>query len=403
MRVQRAEPGAAPLGERRDGTAEPGGDEQQPDGDAAFQPEDLRPAGDMVVPRDALVPAVDLGEAAEQHQLDAHDDGQARVHHRVDVEADLPDRDRSGQQCGDARHAERGQYGARPHQRLARREHQQEPQVPPAVAPGAQVRRAAAPVRLQCGRYLDQRVPGERGAYDQLGGELHARHAESERPDALPVEAADAAVEVADLLQPEHEASDPRQDRVAQIPVQERHGTGSDAALEPVAHDHVVALAQLVDERAEVGQVVGVVRVGHDDVPPAGRLDAGHQCAAVAADRGGHHAGPVLLGDALRTVGRPVVADQDLAVDAEVVQALAGLLDAHGERLRLVETRQDDADLDRVGRHGAPSRWDAGGSPQGSRALPLAALTGTIPGPHLPHLAACPGSPRAARRLAPAG
>ena len=47
------------------------------------------------------------------------------------------------------------------------------------------------------------------------------------------------------------------------------HGARLDAAGEAVAHDEVVAAAQRVDERAEVGEVVAVVGVAHDDEAPA--------------------------------------------------------------------------------------------------------------------------------------
>ena len=55
---------------------------------------------------------------------------------------------------------------------------------------------------------------------------------------------------------------------------------------------------------------------------------------------------PLADRDLLRPVGGTVVGDQNLAVDAEVGQALDGLLDAGREGLRLVEARQQDRDLD---------------------------------------------------------
>ena len=111
-----------------------------------------------------------------------------------------------------------------------------------------------------------------------------------------------------------------------------------------------MALAELVDERAQVGQVVRVVGVGHDDVLAVGGVDAGEQGTAVAADRRVHDPGAVVLRDALRPVGRTVVADQHLTRDTQVGEGLAGLLHADGQRLGLVQARQDDRDLDRIGR-----------------------------------------------------
>ena len=46
--------------------------------------------------------------------------------------------------------------------------------------------------------------------------------------------------------------AEPGQHRVAEVAVQRRHGARADAALEPVAHHHVVALAELLDERARL-------------------------------------------------------------------------------------------------------------------------------------------------------
>ena len=64
-------------------------------------------------------------------------------------------------------------------------------------------------------------------------------------------EAAHAAVEVADGDR-EEQPADARQHRVAELAVQARHRARLDAALEAVAHDQVVARAQLVDEGLEV-------------------------------------------------------------------------------------------------------------------------------------------------------
>ena len=68
--------------------------------------------------------------------------------------------------------------------------------------------------------------------------------------------------------------------------MEKRHGARPDAPLEAIAHDQLVALPQLVDERPEIGEVVAVVGVAHDHVPASGRLNPAHQRTTVAS--GGH-------------------------------------------------------------------------------------------------------------------
>ncbi len=136
-----------------------------------------------------------------------------------------------------------------------------------------------------------------------------------ERADALRVEAAQPAMEIAGL-EPEEQPADEAQHRIAEIAVQRRHGAGGDPALEPVAHDEVGAAAQARDERLERTEIVGVVRVAHDDEAAVRGLDAAAQRRAIALLRDRHDAGAQIRGDLLRAVGAAVVGDQDLAGDA---------------------------------------------------------------------------------------
>ena len=77
---------------------------------------------------------------------------------------------------------------------------------------------------------------------------------------------------------------------VAEVAMQRRHGAGGDAAPEPVAHDELPALAQLLDESVEPAEIVAVVAVAHDDVAAPRGLDAADQRRAVAALGDRHHA-----------------------------------------------------------------------------------------------------------------
>jgi hypothetical protein len=47
--------------------------------------------------------------------------------------------------------------------------------VPPAVAPGLEVRRPAAPIGLESGWHFDDGQSGERTAYRHLAGKFHAQ------------------------------------------------------------------------------------------------------------------------------------------------------------------------------------------------------------------------------------
>ena len=62
-------------------------------------------------------------------------------------------------------------------------------------------------------------------------------------------------MEVADLAA-EEEPPEERQHRVPEVAVEERHRAFRDAAFEAVAHDEVVALAQLRKERVDLHEVV---------------------------------------------------------------------------------------------------------------------------------------------------
>ena len=106
---------------------------------------------------------------------------------------------------------------------------------------------------------------GEARLHDHLARELHAARAQPEIDDRVLAEPADAAVEVAHR-RAEEQPADARQHRVADAAVQPRHRARLDAAREAVAHHEVVAVAEVLEERTEVLEVVAVVGVGHEHV-----------------------------------------------------------------------------------------------------------------------------------------
>src|SRR6185312_10889068 len=171
----------------------------------------------------------------------------------------------------------------------------------PAIAPGAEVRRAAAPVLLEGRRNLDHTLAEQGRLDDHLAGELHASRPEVKSLVGVDREGADAAVEVADR-RAEEPAAEEAEHWVAEILVQRRHGTGADAAAKAVAHDDLGAIAELGEETRSVREVIAVVGIGHQYVFAARGEDAGVECRAVAADRHRHKTRSVFLRDLLRTV-----------------------------------------------------------------------------------------------------
>ena len=244
-----------------------------------------------------------------------------------------------------AEDADREQDQRRIVEEPARAEREQELQVPPAVAPGAQVRRAAAAVGAQHGGHLCDGPARHRRPNHELARELHAGRAQAELARLVGAEGADAAVEVADVPL-EEQPADEREHRVAQVLVQEGHGTGLDPALEPVAHHQVVAGTHGLDEGAEVVERVAVVGIGHQDVSTARGLDASADGGAVAAHRHVDHARPGRAGEVLRPVGAAVVGEDHLARHAQLAHRGERLAHAHLDGLGLVEARQHHRQLE---------------------------------------------------------
>ena len=118
--------------------------------------------------------------------------------------------------------------------------------------PSRQVRRCGGRLRPSLASVVGTSVIallGQGRLDDHLAGELHAGRLQVERDHAVPAEAAQAAVEVADLAA-EEQPADEGEHRVAEVAVQRRHRARLDAALEAVAHHQVGALAQLVRRTA---------------------------------------------------------------------------------------------------------------------------------------------------------
>jgi hypothetical protein len=147
-------------------------------------------------------------------------------------------------------------------------------------------------------------------------------------------------------LAAEEQSPEETQQWIADIPVMPRHRSGGDAALEAIPHHQLVAGPQRRDEGIEIGEVVAVIGVAHDDIAAKRRLDSGRERGAVATHGDGHDPRPLTLGDLPAAVGRAVVGDDDFANDPRALQETLCLADAGGERLGLVEAGHQDGELE---------------------------------------------------------
>ena len=343
--VERTEAGAVPVDEREDQADDPGRAQPAARQQAAFQAQRFQNVPDpLVLRQEALGAGVHLSEQREEHRLEADDDHGGRGDEGVDVEGHRADVERPGDDGRPDHDAQDEDHQARHEEQPARAEQQQEAQVTPPVPPGVQMRRPAPAVLGQRGRDLGDPLFGQRRLDHKLAGELHARGLQPEPHDTVPAETAQAAVEVTDLAA-EEQPADETEHRVAEVAVQRRHGPRLDAALKAVAHHQVGPVPELLHERHQVGEVVTVVRVAHDDAATAGGHNPAHQGVAVALLGDRHHACPGVGGQLLAAVGAAVVRDDHFAADLMLLQESHGLADARRDRLSLIETWHDDGQL----------------------------------------------------------
>src|SRR4029450_1834349 len=100
--------------------------------------------------------------------------------------------------------------------------------------------------------------------------------------------------------------------------MEKRHGArhhGPAAGRESAALDEIVSFAELLEEPADLEEVVGVVGVAHDHIPAARRGDTPDQRVAIAFGRHADDPDAGVPGALARPVGRAVVGDDDLAID----------------------------------------------------------------------------------------
>ena len=224
---------------------------------------------------------------------------------------------------------------------------QQEAQVAPAVRERGKLRLALAGVVLD----IDLTdIEAELGCADHpLGGELHPGRPQVEPRQQVAAEGAHAAVGVGNA-RAEEEVEQAGQDRISDVAVQPRHGSLVDFR-EAVADHHVGALLERLQEARDLGEIVGVVGVTHEDVGAARGSEAGQVGGAVALARLVHDTRAGALGQLGRAVRRAVVGDHDLAGDAGLAHGPHRLADDDLDRIGLVEAGDHDRQGQRRPRH----------------------------------------------------
>src|SRR5467141_3662350 len=102
--------------------------------------------------------------------------------------------------------------------------------MPPAIPPSAQMRRAVAAIGRKCrGDFRDAQSECRRLDH-HFTGEFHSMRTQIEPFDRISAKRTKAAVEITHWAL-EEQSSNPREDRIAQITVQRRHGPRQNCAL----------------------------------------------------------------------------------------------------------------------------------------------------------------------------
>ena len=320
----------------------------QPASEAVLEPEPSVRSLDQRVGLAEMGGGERAREDPELDDLHAQQDRDMQSEERVDLPGAAEDRHGAGREREAPITPEQEQHQPGHEVQPARAVEEHELHVAPGVAEAVQLRLADA--RVVVDRDLaDAELPPER-LEDHLRRELHPGRVEVEHRERVLAHCTHAAVGVRDL-DAEEEVEHPRQDRVADVAVEPRHRLAVDRPLEARAHHEVVAGRELVDERPELPQRVGLVGVPHHDVVAAGDGEPGEVGAAVARALLAHDDRAVLGGDLGRRIGRGVVDDDHLAGATRLADPLERLVDDLPHRLFLVQAGDDDGDLGRSGGH----------------------------------------------------
>ena len=160
----------------------------------------------------------------------------------------------------------------------------------------------------------------------------------------LSTEATDSAVRIVDRGTVD-EPDQPRNEWVADVTVAPRHRAALHLSRKPIPDHEVVPLTQLLEDSRNVVVVVLAVRIGEDHKASSCVSRPPAHCAAVSSDSHMHDASASGSGDLGRSVRGAVVSHDDLPGQLTSVQNLAGVTHAMLDGAHLVETRDDDGQL----------------------------------------------------------
>ncbi len=177
------------------------------------------------------------------------------------------------------------------------------------------------------------------GPDHHLGGELHPRGPQVKPGQHVAPERPHPAMGVVDAG-PEQQIQEARQQRVADVAVKPRHRPGVDV-LHPVADHHVGAVVELGHEPGDLREVVGEVRVGHQDVAAPRDGESRHVGAPVAPLGLVHDERPRRGGEPGAGVLGVVVCHDDLALDGVLAQHVERAAHAALDRRLLIQARND--------------------------------------------------------------
>ena len=85
----------------------------------------------------------------------------------------------------------------------------------------------------------------------------------------------------------------------------------------PIAHDQICTRTQLFDEALEIGEIVAIVGIAHDDETAPGLDKAASQSVAVTFERVINDSGTGIGGNLNALVGRAIIDNDHFARDAE--------------------------------------------------------------------------------------
>ena len=183
---------------------------------------------------------------------------------------------------------------------------------------------------------------------DHLGCKFHARGFQLHFFVSRFGESPQAAMKIPDGAF-EKESPDEREDGIADPTVLPRHRSRRNRAAtvrKPAAHYEIKAVAEFLNKPVDVGKVIAVIGITHDDPFGLGRLNAAAQGAAISFFPDRHDPGAGFLRDRRRTVGAAVVRHKDFARHPGGLEPPLRLGDADGKRFGLVQAGNHNGQFD---------------------------------------------------------